>query len=256
MYGMVNSQAAMVALDERLRYMAWLQQEQREQQMMLQQEQLLYDMERRQMGRYNNPWGVPFENHPYAQQLWVPNGARANYAFAGYMPNSCNSSSGTGSVTGASTNIISSSSSSGIEDSTRGSGTGGSNSSNSRSGSDDGRNDRGRHGDSAQLQTKLAVDRPTVVVATVLASTEERSRLTTPMTSSLPTWNDGFTMEAVATSDRCPEETSTATPGVYRCGVASWSDAETRINAATRIAERTTNWVHLAHHPRTRGLRT
>ena len=79
----------------------------------------------------------------------------------------------------------------------------------------------------------------------VIPSTDEGHQLST-VPSSLPTWNDGYAMAAGCTPDkRC--ESSSVTSGSTKRDVTSWSDSATRIHAATRIMERTNNWVNLAN---------
>ena len=66
------------------------------------------------------------------------------------------------------------------------------------------------------------------------------------MPSSLPTWNDGYTMAAGSTADKqC--ESSSKTSGSTKRDVTSWSDSATRNHASTRIMERTNDWVNLGN---------
>ncbi|KAI0233131.1 hypothetical protein LSAT2_016607 [Lamellibrachia satsuma] len=108
----------------------------------------------------------------------------------------------------------------------------------SNDGSEDGRSDSGR--------PRGFVNDRTTGAQTMQQTTEEGNRVST-MTLSLSTWNDGFAMAAFSTSGRCPNEMSTTTSDSAERDIASWSDSATRIHAAKRITERTTDWVRLAH---------
>jgi len=75
--------------------------------------------------------------------------------------------------------------------------------------------------------------------------TDEGTQLS-PMPSSLPTWNDGYAKAAGSAADkRC--ESSSMTSVSKKRDVTSWSDSATRNHAATRIMERTNDWVNLAN---------
>jgi len=79
----------------------------------------------------------------------------------------------------------------------------------------------------------------------VIPFTDKCNQLS-PIPSSLPTWNDGYAMAARSTADkRC--ESSSMTSGSTKRDVTSWSDSATRNHAATRIMERTNDWVNLAN---------
>ena len=171
MYSTANSQAAMMAFNEELRYMALLQQhqqQQQQQQLMMQQQQQLYDMHRRQMGPYYNHCGVSLQSHSYPQQMWAPNVALPNACYAGYVPNNSSGySSNNISCSDTGSELPNSSSSSGIGGGSSGSGSG----SGSRRGSDDGGNDRGRPGDSRPNEEK-PVGGPSSLVLTRHNSSE------------------------------------------------------------------------------------
>jgi len=79
----------------------------------------------------------------------------------------------------------------------------------------------------------------------VISFTDEGNHLST-VPSSLPTWNDGYAMAAGFPADkRC--ESSSMTSGSKKRDVPSWSDSATRNHAATRIMERTNDWVNVAN---------
>jgi len=79
----------------------------------------------------------------------------------------------------------------------------------------------------------------------VIPFTDKGNQLS-PMPSSLPTWNDGYAMLAGSTAEKCCESSS-VTSGSTKRDVTSWSDSSTRNHAATRIMERTNDWVNVAN---------